>query len=80
MSLLFGALFSITTFRRKLWLRIMDAEESFWVRFGLPKGGSFRRFGESRFFAISMAFFAVALLILAALLAGLYFRYRKYAD
>jgi hypothetical protein len=62
--------------RRDLWLRLLDAEESFWLRFGFPKGGFSRRFGESRFFAMSFLVFTVLLLLLAVASAGLYFYFR----
>jgi len=63
----------ILFWRRNLWLRYLDAEESFWSRFGLPKGGRGRRFAESRFFAISFAMFAAVFLFLAACCSFEYF-------
>jgi len=75
-GVLCGAFAYILIWRRPLWLRLMDAEESFWQRFGLPRGGFTRRFGESRFFTISIGVFAVVHLLLAATCAALYFYYR----
>jgi hypothetical protein len=66
----------VLMWRRHLWLRLLDAEESFWLRFGLAKGGVGRRFGESRFFTISFVIFTVVLLFLAVMCAVLYFHYR----
>jgi hypothetical protein len=76
-SALFGALAFILIRRRDLWLRYMDAEEAFWQRFGLPKGGWTRRFAESRFLAMSFVFFAVLQLLLAAACIAFYFHYRR---
>ena len=66
----------VLIWRRHLWLRFMDAEESFWFRFGLPKGGFSRRFGESRFFTISFVFFTLIQLALAVVCAVLYFHFQ----
>ena|ERR1039458_3955407 len=66
----------VLIWRRHLWLRFLDAEESFWLRFGLPKGGFSRRFGESRFFIISFVFFTVVQLLLAMISAVLYFHFQ----
>ena len=66
--------------RRHLWLRLLDAEESFWLRLGFSKAlGSFgRRFSESRFYTISFVCFTVVFLLLAVVCAVsyLYFRHR----
>ena len=66
----------VLIWRRHLWLRLLDAEESFWKRVGLPKMSFDRGFGESRFFTISFVFFTVVLLLLAVACAGLYFYFR----
>jgi len=75
-SIFYGIVFFILVRRRHLWLRFMDAEESFWSRFGFRKGGFTRRFGESRFFTVSMAFFSVVLLFLAVISAVSYFHFQ----
>jgi len=75
-SVLFGAFAYVLIWRRHLWVRLMDAEESFWQRFGLPRGGFTRRFGESRFFTASFVVFAVIHLLLATANIALYFHYR----
>jgi Na+-driven multidrug efflux pump len=72
-SLALAALSYILIWRKHRWLRFLDAEESFWFRFGLPKGGFGRRFGESRFFAISFVVFSLVWLLLAVVSAVLYF-------
>jgi L-asparagine transporter-like permease len=71
-----GAFVYILVWRRQLWLRLLDAEESLWLRFGISKGGFSRRFGESRFFTISFVVFAVIFLLLAGACVGVYFYLR----
>ena len=66
----------ILIWRRNFWLRLLDAEEAFWMRFGLPKGGAGRRFAESRFFTISFVLFAVGFLFLALSCVAAYFYFR----
>jgi hypothetical protein len=65
--------------RRDLWFRFLDAEESFWFRFGLRKGGFTRRFSESRVYTMTIVFCAVILLLADVTIAALYFyiRYRS---
>ena len=79
-SVLCGAFSCILVRRRNWWLRFMDLEESFWLRFGLPRGGLFRKFGESRFFTISFIVFAVFFFLLALACLGFYFYFRQRAD
>jgi hypothetical protein len=63
--------------RRPLWLRLLDAEEAFWLRFGLPKTkGGLRTFAESRFFKYSFAFFTSFFFILAVVSIGMYFHFK----
>gem|GEM_PF-2249750 len=71
-----GSFAYVLIFRRHLWLRLLDAEESFWARFGVKKGGFGRGFGESRFFTISFAVFSILFLIGAVLSAVMYLRFR----
>ena len=73
--MVFAAVSYVQIWRRHLWLRILDAEESFEMRLGLPKCGFGRRFGESRFLPISSVIFVVVFLVLAALNAYEYFHY-----
>jgi hypothetical protein len=63
----------VLIWRRQIWMRILDAEASFWKRVGLPKMSLDRGFGESRFFAISSVFFTVIFFISAVASAVLYF-------
>jgi hypothetical protein len=76
-SLLTAAFCWVLIRRRHWWLRVLDAEESFWLRFGIPKGGSFRKFGESRFFTISFIVYAAIFLLMALTALGLYFHFRQ---
>ena len=71
----FALLAYIKIWHRNFWLRLLDAEESFWLRFGLSKGGWGRRFSESRFCTISLVVLAVAFLLLAAFQAFAYFHF-----
>jgi len=74
-ALVSATLSYVQIWRRHFWLRILDAEESFEMRLGLPKGGFGRRFGESRHLPIlSVVLFAV-FLVLAAFNAYGYFHY-----
>jgi hypothetical protein len=68
----------IVTRRRHLWLRFLDAGESFAMRLGFSKRvASFGRgFSESRSFAISMVVFACIFLLLAIANAIAYFHFR----
>src|SRR5262249_3154785 len=68
----------IVTRRRYLWLRFLDACESFAMRLGFSKRvASFGRgFSESRSFAVSMVIFACIFLLLAIANAILYFYFR----
>lgn len=66
----------VLIWRRQIWLRLLDAEESFWKRVGLPKMSFDRGFGESRLFAISFVFFTVVFFLLAVACAVLYFHFR----
>jgi hypothetical protein len=60
--------------RRHWWLQMIDAEESFWERLGIPRSkGGFRAFAESRFFAISIAIMTVVLFIMVAAVLVLHF-------
>jgi hypothetical protein len=74
-ALVFAALSYVQIWRRHFWLRILDAEESFEMRLGLPKGGFGRRFGESRILPIWSVVLLVLFLVLAALNAYEYFHY-----
>ena len=74
-SAFFALLTYINICRRHLWLRLLDSEESFWLRFGLRKGGFGRRFSESRYCTISFVVLTVAFLLLAALQAYAYFHF-----
>ena len=76
-SLLCAAFTFFLAKRRRLWLRLLDAEESFWMRFGIPTSKRLRTFAESRFFAISFAVFAVMLFLIAALNAISYFYFKR---
>jgi len=76
----FALLAYIKIWHRNLWLRLLDAEESFWLRFGLPKGGLGRRFSESRFCTISLVVLVVTFLIIAALQAFAYFHFLHRLD
>lgn len=61
--------------RRQWWIWLIDAEESFWERFGIPRTkGGLRAFAESRFFTISFAIFTVAVFILLAVDVVLYLK------
>jgi hypothetical protein len=75
-SAFYAVLSYIVIWRRPLFLRFLDAEVAFWKRVGLPKLSFDRRFGASRFFTISMVFFAVTLLLLAVACAILYFHFK----
>ena len=77
MSAVYAAIAYIVIWRRDLFLRLLNAEESFWLRLGFSKRfASFGRgFSESRFFSISMAVFSITFLLLAAICACLYFYY-----
>ena len=74
-ALVFAALSYIQIWRRQIWLRLLDVEESFERRLGLPKGGFGRCFGESRFLTVSSVVFVVVFLVLAMLNAYEYFHY-----
>lgn len=69
----------IVTRRRHLWLRFLDAGESFAMRLGFSKRvASFGRgFSESRGFAVSMIVFAGIFLLLAIANAIAYFYFRQ---
>jgi hypothetical protein len=75
-SAFYAVLSYLVIWRRPLWLRFIDAEVAFWKRVRLPWLSFDRRFGASRFFTISMVFFAVTLLLLAVVCAILYFHFR----
>ncbi len=64
--------------RRHLWLRLLDAEESFWLRRGFSKRFAIfgRGFAESRFYTISFVCFTVVFLLLAVVCAVLYLYFR----
>jgi hypothetical protein len=74
-SAFFALLAFINIWRRHLWLRLLDAEESLWLRFGLKKGGRGRRFAESRYCTISFVVLGAAFLLLAAFCAYAYFHF-----
>jgi hypothetical protein len=78
-SAFYAVLAFIVLRRRPLWLRFLDASELFFMRLGFSKRvASFGRgFSEGRFFAISMAVFTVALLLLAVANASLYYYFRN---
>ena len=63
-ALFFVGVAAVLLWRRDLWLRLLDAEESFWLRFGFPKGGLGRRFSESRFVTFLMVFLALVFLLM----------------
>lgn len=63
----------VNIWQRRLWLRLLDVEESFWQRMGLPKGGMGRRFSESHFITISFIALVIAFLLLAIFNAWAYF-------
>jgi len=65
----------ILIWRRSLWLRYLDAEEGFWLRFGFPKGGISRRFCEGRLISIAFVILTGAFLVLAAVGAHGYFHF-----
>ena len=75
MSVIYAAIAYVMIWRRNLFLRLLDAEESFWMRLGLSKRfASFGRgFSESRLLSVSMAFFATVFLMLAIVCAYAYF-------
>jgi hypothetical protein len=75
-SLFFAALSWVQIRRRNWVLRYLDAEESFWARVGVPKGGSFRKFSESRWSRIISIFFAVIFLLSALFSLGSYLYFR----
>jgi hypothetical protein len=64
--------------RKDFVLRLLDAEESFWLRLGFSK--RFARFGrgfaESRFYTISFVVFTLVYLLLAVVCACFYFYLR----
>jgi hypothetical protein len=66
--------------RRHLWVRLLDAEESFWLRLGFSKhfAGFGRGFAESRFYTISFVFFTALFLLLAAVCGGFYFHFKQH--
>ena len=64
-----AAISYILIWRRALWLRYLDAEEAFWLRFGFPKGGFTRRFCEGRLITISFVIFTGIFLALAVVSA-----------
>jgi hypothetical protein len=66
----------VIVWRRPLWLQILNAEESFWKRIGVPKMSFDKGFGQSRFFALSFVFFTIVLLLLAIACAVLYFHFQ----
>jgi hypothetical protein len=74
LSATYGVLFYLSLRRRKSWLRLLDAEESFWARFGLPKGDFTRRWAESRKGTITKAVMSLSFLLLAILSVYVYFR------
>ncbi len=78
-SVLYAGLAFFLIRHRALWSRLLDAEERFWMRLGLPKRlATFGRgLGEGRFFRISIAVAAVALLLLALASGVLYLHYRQ---
>ena len=77
-SLLCAVLTFVLMRRRHLWLRVLDAEEAFWLRFGLPKSkGGLRAFAESRFFTLSFAFFTIVLFAIAVLNVCAYFNFKR---
>ena len=67
-----GAISYILIWRRSLWLRCLDAEEAFWLRHGISKGGVTRRFCESWLITISFVIFTGMFLTLAAVSAHWY--------
>jgi hypothetical protein len=71
-----GAFSYVLIRRRDLWVRMLDFEETFWARFGLPKGGVSRKLGESRFFTVIFVVFSVVFLLLALTCIGVYFHFR----
>jgi hypothetical protein len=73
-ALIFVGVASFLLWRRDLWLRLLDAEESFWLRFGFPNGGLGRRFSESRFVTFLMVFLALGFLLLTLANGYLYLR------
>src|SRR6516165_4699866 len=77
-SAFYGAIAFVVLRRRHLFVRFLDACERFTMRLGFSKRvASFGRgFSESRFFAISMAFFSAAFLLLATGFAYLYIHFQ----
>src|SRR6266498_4389489 len=64
--------------RRHWWIRCMDAEESFWERFGLRRSkGGLRAFGESRVFRIGFAVMTAVIFVLLAIDVMLYFKLKR---
>jgi hypothetical protein len=75
-AVIFAAFTYVLIWRRHLWLRFLDGEQSFWKRVGLPWMSFDRRFGESRFYTISFVFFTLVMLLLAVMCAILYFHFK----
>jgi hypothetical protein len=77
---IYAPLTFIITRRTHLWIRFLDAGQSFMMRLGFSKRiASFGRgFSESRSFAVSMVVFTFAFLLLAIFhaVAYLYFSHR----
>jgi hypothetical protein len=64
--------------RRHWWLRFLNAEESFWERFGIPKSkGGLRAFAEGRFFRTTFALITVVLFVMAAVDVVLYLKAKR---
>ena len=64
--------------RKDLVLRLLDAEESFWLRLGFSKRFApfGRGFAQSRFYTISFVVFTLVYLFLAVVCACFYFYLR----
>lgn len=70
-----GVVSYILIWRRAVWLRYLDAEEAFWLRFGFRKGGITRRFCEGRLITVSFVIFTGIFLVLVAVSGWGYFHF-----
>src|SRR5271169_467703 len=79
MSVVCAVVAYILVRRRYLWLRLLDAEESFWLRLGFSERfASFGKgFSKSRFCTISFVFFT-ALYVLLAVVCACFYLYLSY--
>jgi hypothetical protein len=75
---LFCAVVTLILFKRKhWWVRCLDAEETFWERFGLPKSKGMRAFFVGRSFAISFAICTVLIFLMLAVDFVLYLKLKR---